>query len=182
MQLRVAGPLAYFLRSMRVDFLVRIGLTVSLWTLLSSCDTNASKQFDTPSRSPTATEMFHLRSECGVLGRKLLKDNPVDWPLSAVQISHYNQKTNRCYVEIDVHKANLLESSQAYFQQTLYDGQTGNTLAWALTLNGLRSARIFDLTLAAAIFSSVGNGVSYDESSSQDAILMMSLVMADDQP
>jgi hypothetical protein len=50
------------------------------------------------SRAPTATEVFHLRSECAELGEKLLLKlyDSVYYD----QESHYNPQTNRCYVEV----------------------------------------------------------------------------------
>jgi hypothetical protein len=58
---------------------------------------------------PTATEVFHLRSECTALGEKLAdrieageaeyraKEGHVT---SFMPISHYDPRTNRCYVQL----------------------------------------------------------------------------------
>lgn len=64
--------------------------------------------FATPSLAqagpqPTATEVFHLRSECAALGEKLLNDigakyrSVYDVSFSD-QLSHYNSRINRCYI------------------------------------------------------------------------------------
>lgn len=58
---------------------------------------------------PTATEVFNLRSKCAELGDKILENNVVGNALTQEVKSHYNPETNRCYVELDVHAANLDE-------------------------------------------------------------------------
>ena len=89
----------------------RISTSLLLLTCaLCSCGRNA----DTV--SPTATEVFHLRSECADLAQKILKEHSGFGVQRA--LSHYEPATNRCYVElknVDTHE--------------LYDGQTGEVLA-----------------------------------------------------
>lgn len=82
---------------------------------------------------PTATEVFHLRSECASLGQKILDNNAIGNALTQSQVSHYNPATNRCYVQLTVQSANL---SGNYFSNYLFDGQTGDILASATQEKG----------------------------------------------
>jgi hypothetical protein len=64
--------------------------------------------------APTATEIFHLRSECATLAEQLRTHHPGD-TLSRT-LSHYEPQTNRCYVETNnVALGNLVH--------VLYDGK-----------------------------------------------------------
>ncbi len=80
---------------------------------------------------PTATEVFHLRSECARLAEKMLEKLEKDAEGSnstESQLSHYDPPSNRCYVEIstqttDGHGHNVDATD------TLFDGQTGEHLA-----------------------------------------------------
>src|SRR5262249_12461719 len=67
---------------------------------------------------PTASEVFHLRDECNVLGEKLLK-GVTDSPVKS-QISHYNPRMNRCYVLLTTQ---LVEGVHDIHHKWLYDGQ-----------------------------------------------------------
>jgi hypothetical protein len=87
-------------------------------------------------RLPTATEVFQLRSACVVLGQKILEGNVIGSALVQEQISHYNPRTNRCYVELIVHAADLSKYDQFDFSRYLYDGQTKEMLAVAGTKRG----------------------------------------------
>ena len=98
---------------------------------------------DTPSfRSPTATEIFNLRSRCAELGEKILKNTVIADALKKDQVSHYEPKTNRCYVQLTVWNANLTKGDE-YFQQDLFDGQTGQVLAAIRREKGTRSGEIY---------------------------------------
>jgi hypothetical protein len=94
-------------------------------------------------RLPTATEVFHLRSECAALGRKILDNNVVGSALSQSQISHYDPKSNRCYVELTVQTADLTKP-QDVFRRYLFDGQTDDMLAVTRIEKGERSGMVFD--------------------------------------
>ena len=85
----------------------------------------------------SATEVFNLRSRCAELGGKILEgiDAPRHPTLS--QVSHYDPRTNRCYVE-------LTEQSGSTYHRYLYDGQTKEVLASASTVKGKREGAIFD--------------------------------------
>src|SRR5471032_183950 len=77
---------------------------------------------------PTATEIFNLRSLCTSLGEKLLQENVLEPDFAHQQTSHYQPRTNRCYVEINVHSANNI-SPDYQLTRYLYDGQTKELLA-----------------------------------------------------
>jgi hypothetical protein len=79
-------------------------------------------------RLPTATEVFHLRSECAALGRKILDGNFVGPAVQETQVSHYDPKSNRCYVLLTLQPADLTKASYR-IDNYLYDGQTGEMLA-----------------------------------------------------
>jgi hypothetical protein len=81
--------------------------------LLSSCDRLGN-------RPPTATEVFHLRSECADLAAKIRTLHP-GFGVSDNVLSHYDPHTNRCYVQLTDIGQDLMHS--------LYDGQTGDLLA-----------------------------------------------------
>jgi hypothetical protein len=93
-------------------------------------------------RSPTASEVFDLRSKCAEHGEKILKNTVVSNALKKDQVSHYEPKTNRCYVQLTVWSADLAKGSE-YFQQSLFDGQTGQELAAIRREKGVRSGDIF---------------------------------------
>jgi hypothetical protein len=60
---------------------------------------------------PTATEVFHLQSECVEIGKRVLENDPLYQKERAdmeqgkrpkydvTQLAHYNAKDNHCYVE-----------------------------------------------------------------------------------
>lgn len=87
---------------------------------------------------PTATERFHLQSECVEMAKKVLENNmayavemhdieqgkaPKD---DVTQLAHYNVKDNHCYVELSLHD---IGEPWKYAMREAYDGQTGELLA-----------------------------------------------------
>jgi hypothetical protein len=93
--------------------------------------TAAAQSNSTPPKAPTATEVFHLRTECAELGEKMLV-KLYDSPL-ADQESHYDPSPNRCYVAIRFWKGVLQDGvlvNPKLTQTLLYDGQTGGLLAY----------------------------------------------------
>jgi predicted nucleic acid-binding Zn ribbon protein len=92
--------------------------------------------------TPTAAEMFHLRSECAQLGQKILNSSLVGVALTQDEVSHYDAKTNRCFVELTVHTADLSKPAE-YYAAYLFDGQTGEMLASARMENNKKSGVIF---------------------------------------
>lgn len=93
---------------------------------------------------PTATEVFRLRSACTELAEKILEGSLIGPALSQEQISNYNPGTNRCYVELTVHAANLSEYDKHAFGRFLYDGQTKEMLATGQINHGKKSGMVFD--------------------------------------
>jgi hypothetical protein len=113
---------------------------------------------------PTATEVFNLRSKCAEFGDKIMSRNTIGSALAQDQVSHYDPKTNRCYVELDVHMADLSKWDD-YRSRYLYDGQTGEMLAWATYKKGNKTAFVND-----------GPTLDYDA-----AVLKIDILMADDR-
>ncbi len=87
---------------------------------------------------PTATEVFNLSSKCAELGEKIMEGNAIGIALAQSQISHFDPKTNRCYVELDVHMADLSKFDDDNGRY-LYDGQTGEMLAWSRSTRGKKT-------------------------------------------
>ena len=77
------------------------------------------------------TEIFDLRSRCADLGKNILDQNATNSTLAQEQTTHYNTKTNRCYVELDVHSADPTKARDVD-DRYLYDGQTREKLAFAV--------------------------------------------------
>ena len=93
---------------------------------------------------PTASEVFKLRSECAVLGENLRENNVIGSALVQDAISHYDPNTNRCYIEITVHTADL-GANNPYHATYLYDGQTRELLASLTIKNGQKSGIVFSV-------------------------------------
>jgi len=93
-------------------------------------------------RSPTATEVFNLRSKCAGLGEKIMKNTVVSNELKKEQVSHYEPKTNRCYVQLTVWNPKLTNGEEN-FEDPLLDGQTGQVLAKIRREKGKKSGVIY---------------------------------------
>ena len=93
-------------------------------------------------RPPTATEVFNLRSNCADLGEKILEKTVAGDALKKEELSHYEPKTNRCYVQLTVQNLNPANGDEN-FQQSLTDGQTGQVLAEIRRQKGTKSGRIY---------------------------------------
>jgi hypothetical protein len=119
---------------------------------------------------PTATEIFHLRSECAALGEKILDANVVGSALSKSQISRYDPQTNRCYVELTVQSADTSKPIY-YFSRSVYDGQTGEILAIARIKNGIKWGMVYDQNYQTKI-----SNDDYD-----NARIYIYVIMADDR-
>jgi hypothetical protein len=147
---------------------------LSVLLLFSGCQKSSAPapSVDTPTfRSPTATEVFNLRSKCADLGEKIMKNTVIGDALKKDQVSHYEPKTNRCYVQLTVWNADPAKGDD-YFQQYLFDGQTGQVLAAIHRDKGVRSGEI-------SIDPSPLNG-NPDELY-VDASMFISKMMADDR-
>ncbi len=57
-------------------------------------------------------------------------------------VSNYNEKTDRCYVDLTVQTANLRQPNQI-MDQYLFDGQTKELLATTKDDNGVKSGMVF---------------------------------------
>jgi hypothetical protein len=129
-------------------FMRFIALSVVLF--LSGCQESSAPtpRVPTPSvgafsvRSPTATEVFNLRSKCAELGEKIVKNTVVSDVLQKEQVPHYEPKTNRCYVQLTIWNANLTNGGEN-FEESLLDGQTGQVLAKIRRENGKKSGIIY---------------------------------------
>jgi hypothetical protein len=95
---------------------------------------------------PTATEVFHLRSECAALGEKIMNENAIGKALTQSVYTRYNPKTNRCYVHHVVQTADLsTPEDKSIFHDYLLDGQTKEMLATHSVERGKRSGIVYDL-------------------------------------
>lgn len=128
---------------------LKLCLLITLLAFLSSCgsgkskNSNSSKSDSTiTERPPSATEVFHLRSECAELAEKIMNENTIGMALTQSVLSHYNPKTNRCYAELTVQSADL---SSNYLAEYLYDGQTKEMLAFAVHDKGKQYGCIFKM-------------------------------------
>ena len=120
---------------------------IATWICLSACGERATYINQRPKvatqKLPSATEVFNLRSECAKLGDKLLSENTVGRALSQSQISHYNPRTNRCHVELTVQTADQTRPLDV-MSKYLFDGQTGEMLAYAKVEKGTQSGMAFN--------------------------------------
>ena len=114
----------------------RLLVIFTIITLTSSCKHSGSmksatdKKMQPPSQQlPTASEVFHLRSECAEFGVKIFDKSLIGSALTQSQVSHYNPKTNRCYVELTIQTADYTKRP-GIISGYLYDGQTGELLAY----------------------------------------------------
>ena len=64
--------------------------------------------------------------------------NIIGSALAKEQVSHYDPKANRCYVELDVHMADLSKYDE-YYSRYCYDGQTGELLGWVRSEKGIKT-------------------------------------------
>lgn len=78
---------------------------------------------------PNAAEGFNMRSKCAELGQRLLDQDVHGSAVNVTQTSLYKPQTNRCYVELHASAADLTQD-QGIYRRTVYDGQTGEILAW----------------------------------------------------
>jgi hypothetical protein len=125
---------------------LKLPLAMALVSIGSGCGDKSTPAPNTQSipltyQLPTASEVFRLRSECAHLGEKILEDNYVGPSLSQSQVSNYNERTNRCYVELTIQTAGSTKA--LYIHSVLYDGQTRELLAHALVQKDERSGMIF---------------------------------------
>jgi hypothetical protein len=108
--------------------------------ILAACDVRQGQVDKRTTQLPTATEIFNLRSKCAELGQKILTDNQVIEnqfvkALAQTVMSHYDPRTNRCYVRLNedmLYLPNKYRQAQDLQESYLFDGQTGESLAHLL--------------------------------------------------
>jgi hypothetical protein len=117
--------------------------------------------------------VFNLRSKCAALGDRLLEETTIGIALTKSQVSHYEPRTNRCYVELTIQTADLSKPiDQHYHHRVLYDGQTKEMLASAQIERGKKSGMVFDKQHRATSLANAG----WD-----DAGAYIDAMMADDR-
>jgi hypothetical protein len=112
---------------------------------------------------PTATEVFHLRTECAQLGDKVLDDAIIGSALTKDVATNYDPHDNRCYVDLTISTADLTVSigSPAYYQnRILYDGQTHELLASIQIKNGQKTGLAFKGSPRASGFEGVADYIN----------------------
>lgn len=121
---------------------VMSAVVVSIVVLLAASTYSALAQQRTQ-QLPTATEAFNLRSKCAALGEQILESNVIGSALTQSQVSHYEPRTNRCYVELTIQTADMTKPMN-YLNRVLYDGQTKEMLAFSRIEKGTKSGNVFD--------------------------------------
>lgn len=102
----------------------RLFATVIVLTSAVACQNSGGKEAMNP--RPTATEVFHLRSECATLGQKMGEKSKGYNPRFQTEVlSHYDSQTGRCFVRLTL----TSNPPGTIVTNTLYDGQTGEKLA-----------------------------------------------------
>jgi hypothetical protein len=76
---------------------------------------------------PTATEIFHLRFECGALGKRKAEENQHP-KYSVGYTAHYDPQANRCYIRL---QSALRSNSEGRILIMLVDGQSNEVMATA---------------------------------------------------
>ena len=112
---------------------------------------------------PTATEV------CAELGEKIMEENDIGMALS--QVSRYDPRTNRCYVELIVVAADVTKS-KGVFHRYLYDGQTKELLASA--------SRDNDRPMGGQVFDREHRPASFTNNGYDDTNEYIDQMMADD--
>jgi len=100
-----------------------------------------------------------------------MKNTVIGDALKKDQLSRYDPKTNRCYVQLTVWNADLTKGDEN-FQRYLFDGQTGQVLAAIRREKGTRSGDIYSDPSPAQ-----GNS----DEMYLDASIFISQAMADDR-
>jgi hypothetical protein len=97
--------------------------------------------------------------------------------LTQEQVTHYNPRTNRCYVKLEVHTADLRSPSDNWIDHVnLFDGQTHEVLVWTSAEAHRKGAYIVDGFAVAKPDHPTGVLANYD-----DAVALIDEYMADDR-
>lgn len=105
--------------------------------------------------SAAADEAETAIAACNALGEAILRDNPVRAAVYRNQLSRYDSWTDRCYVEMHV-ETTAAGAGSDRVGRFLYDGDTGELLAFAETRDGHKSGRVFDLSHPTTTFENSG--------------------------
>jgi hypothetical protein len=73
----------------------------------------------------------------------MLEEDVVGSALYSSQISYYDQRTNRCYVELTTQTADTTKTLD-YLNRNLFDGQTKELLAYARIQKDRKGGMVFD--------------------------------------
>jgi hypothetical protein len=82
---------------------------------------------------PTAEQAYRLQDDCTRRGEAVLRQNVIGSALTQEAVGRYNASTNRCYVRLEVHAADLTKWQDLDSSIYLKDGQTGELLAYVTT-------------------------------------------------
>jgi hypothetical protein len=146
---------------------------VGVLVVLAASTSSALAQQQRTHQLPTATEVFNLRSKCAALGERILEDNTIGIALTQSQITHYEPRTNRCYVELTIQTADLSKPiGQHYHNRVLYDGQTKEMLAYAQIERDKKHGMVFDKQ---------HQKTSWDNAGWDDASAYIDAMMTDDR-
>lgn len=122
---------------MRNSILISVGVLIAVAGCSQPKEEPVKKSDEAlPYRFATATEVFNLRSQCAKLGDVLLDEDVIGLALRKDVASHYNPKTNRCYVEVTVMPVDETSPDSSDY---LYDGQTKEMLAYMTTKAGKKA-------------------------------------------
>ena len=114
------------------------------------------------------TEDARFRSACTASGQQILAANFIRSAIRQEQVSRYNPRTSRCYVEMQVQTLDREEHVER-FGRFLYDGHTKELLAFAQIRDGKKSGRVFDLNHRTTSFENAG----WDDASEYIQTMMM---------
>lgn len=118
-----------------------LALTVACGRKLDDGQTPvAPKPEALPYRQASASEVFNLRTRCAEIAEKMVNDDAHGAAVSITGTSHYNPKTNRCYVLLD---SSGVDDPVKLNHQYLFDGQTKDMLAFSGTANGKQTGTVF---------------------------------------
>ena len=78
----------------------------------------------------TAEQAYRLQDDCTHRGDVILQENLIGSGLTQEVVARYNSTTNRCYVKLEVHAADLTQMSEIDYSTYLEDGQTKELLAF----------------------------------------------------
>jgi hypothetical protein len=94
---------------------------------------------DAYAQTPSATEVFNLRSRCAELGQKFVDDLVVGSALTKSLTSRYDSRTNHCYGDVITESIGTF----SYHNRSLFDLQTGEILAFAKMERGNKVGMVF---------------------------------------